>query len=143
MSRTAQGNRIEAGAGEVAGPACRGDGQDHSERAGPEGFRRFAREGSEYGFAFGYGLRGDMGNQRVEARAPLGLIEACHRFRIGRITGQPVDGLGRHGDEPARPQHICGTGQHLWRRGYDLRGHARGHSIAMRAAEPICALPDL
>ena len=44
---------------------------------------------------------GDMDDQRVEARPALGFVDARYGFRVGRVGGEPVDGLGRQ-PRPAR-----------------------------------------
>ena len=40
-------------------------------------------------------------DQRIERGPALGGIEARHRLAVGRIGAEPIDGLGREGDEPA------------------------------------------
>ena len=47
---------------------------------------------------------GDMGDQRVERRPPLGGEEAGDRGRIGGVRPEPVDRLGRKRDQPAGAQ---------------------------------------
>ena len=42
-----------------------------------------------------------MGDQRVEGRPPLGGIEPGHRLALARVGAEPIDGLGREGDQPA------------------------------------------
>ena len=51
---------------------------------------------------------GDMDDQRVEARPAFGRVDARYRFRIGRIGGQAVNGLGRNGDRFARKNQARG-----------------------------------
>ncbi len=48
--------------------------------------------------------RGDIGHmrdQRIEGRPALGLIKPRHRRAIGGVGTEPIDRLGREGDEPA------------------------------------------
>ena len=44
---------------------------------------------------------GDVGDQRIERRPALGVVEARDRRAVGGVGAQPVDGLGRKGDEAA------------------------------------------
>ena len=44
---------------------------------------------------------GHMGDQRIEGRPALGLVEARDRLAVGRVGAEPVDRLGREGDEAA------------------------------------------
>ena len=46
----------------------------------------------------------DMGDQRIEGRPALGLVEPRDRRRIGGVGAEPVDGLGRERDQPALGQ---------------------------------------
>ena len=50
----------------------------------------------------------DVGNQRIERRAAFGLIETSDRLGVGGVGAEPVDGLGREGDEAARGEHARG-----------------------------------
>ena len=50
----------------------------------------------------------DMGDQRIEGRPALGLVEPGDRGRIGGVRAEPVDGLGRERDQPALGQHARG-----------------------------------
>ena len=47
----------------------------------------------------------DMGDQRIEGRPALGLVEPGDRGRIGRIGAEAIDGLGRERDQPAFGQN--------------------------------------
>ncbi len=54
-----------------------------------------------------------MGDQRIEARPPLGRIEPRHCLAIGGVGAEPVDRLGRKGDEQAcgkRLRRLCDGG---------------------------------
>ena len=42
-----------------------------------------------------------MGDQRIECRPALGLVEARDGAAVGGVGAEAVDGLGRKGDEPA------------------------------------------
>jgi hypothetical protein len=42
-----------------------------------------------------------MGDQRIERRPALGLIEPGNRSGVGGIGAEAVDGLGRERDQPA------------------------------------------
>ena len=52
---------------------------------------------------------GHMRDQRIEGRPALGLVEARDRRAVGRVGAEPVDGLGRKGDEAAGGQHARGA----------------------------------
>ena len=54
-----------------------------------------------------------MSDQRIEARPPLGGIDLGDRPVVGRIGAEPIDGLGRKGDEFARPDQAGGAGDLL------------------------------
>jgi hypothetical protein len=45
-----------------------------------------------------------MGDQGIEGRPALGLVEAGDRGRIGGVGAKAVDGLGRKSDQSARSQ---------------------------------------
>ena len=45
---------------------------------------------------------GEVGDQRIEARPPLGGVDRRDRDIGGREPGEPIDRFGRHRDEPAR-----------------------------------------
>jgi hypothetical protein len=49
-----------------------------------------------------------MGDQRVEPRPALGLVEPRHGDRIGGVGGEAVDGFRRQDDEAARGQRLGG-----------------------------------
>ena len=52
--------------------------------------------------------RGDMGDQRIERRAAFGGVEAGDGLAVTRVGAEPVDGLGRKGDQPALRQAAPG-----------------------------------
>ena len=47
-----------------------------------------------------------MGDQRIEGRTTLGLVNCGDRPVRGRVGGETVDRLGRHRHEPARAQNV-------------------------------------
>ena len=53
---------------------------------------------------FGHREIGDVDDQRIEARAALGLVDLEHGVGIGGVGAEAVDGLGREGDELAGAQ---------------------------------------
>ncbi len=105
----AQRDAVEARARQQAHGAAGARRRDDGEGTGPERLRE--REGVriEHGEALrGVGVR-HVRDQRVEARALLGGVDARHR-RVGTgVRAEPVDGLGREGDEPALPQDAGGV----------------------------------
>ena len=83
-------------------------GQHQGQRAGPERRREPLGGGVEARERARGGSVGHVGDQRIERRSALGLIEAGDRLGVGGVGAEPVDGLGREGDEAARGQHARG-----------------------------------
>jgi hypothetical protein len=54
-----------------------------------------------------------MDDQRIEARPALGREDLGYSFVLCRIGAEPIDGLGREGDELAFDQGLGGTGNGL------------------------------
>ena len=81
--------------------------QHEGERPGPECLGEAQRGVVEDGKLLGGGRVRHMGDQRVDRRAFLDRIEPRHRFVVGGIGAEAVDGFGREGDEPARRQHAA------------------------------------
>lgn len=60
-----------------------------------------------------------MGDQRIEARPPLGFEDARHADAVGGVAGEPVDGFRRDGDDIAglkqsqRPLQRLADGKYL------------------------------
>ncbi len=106
MVGDAQSKAGQTRARQIADAATGRNGHDQCQWAGPERLRQLARLGIENPFAFGGSQIRHMGDQRVEMRAPLGLVNFRHRRAGRRICTQPIDRLGREGDEPARAQNI-------------------------------------
>jgi len=50
----------------------------------------------------------DMNDERIEGRAALGSEYTSHRRVICSIRTEPIDGLGRKGNEPPRTQQFSG-----------------------------------
>ncbi len=75
--------------------------------------------GSKTAMRSAMAMIGDMGDQRIEARSALGFEDARDADAVGGIAGQPVDGLGRDGDDIAafkqrqRPLHRLADGKYL------------------------------
>src|SRR6185437_16693954 len=85
----------------------------------------------ENGKIGGLACRGEMADQRVEARPPLGREDRGDGTVVGGVAAQPVDRLGRKGDERAASQQPCRLGDVLGSGGkFDGRqgGSARGGS---------------
>ena len=102
MRRRAQGDGFETGARKQAHSAGRRDRQDQSERPRPEGAGEFFGVGAEDG-VLARGLKVEnMGDERVDRRPLLGGVDRRDRRIRGRVGGQAVNRLGRHGDEAAR-----------------------------------------
>ena len=83
---------------------------------------------------------GHMHDQRIEARPPLGGEDGGHRFAVGGVGAQAIDGLGGEGDQPSAGQQArrfrdaIGIGAANWRgKGF------HPHSLAARNA-PVSAV---
>ena len=50
----------------------------------------------------------DVDDQRVEARPALGREDRGDGMLVGGVGAEPVNGLGRKGDEPPRTQQLRG-----------------------------------
>src|SRR5215471_18883443 len=74
---------------------------------------RLAGGGKARERARGVGV-GDVGDEGIERRAALGVIKACDGLAVGGVGPEPVDGLGRKGDEAApgeRARRACDGGR--------------------------------
>ena len=109
MRGHAQRDRGETGAREFADAGALGQRQHERERAGPERLRQRQRRRIEHALALGGIERGDMRDEGVEGGAALGCIDARDRRRRGRIRAEPIDRLGREGDEAAGAQDVSGA----------------------------------
>ena len=136
MAGHAHGDGVETGGGKFRDRAVRKAGQNQRQRPGPEGGREFfgsiieARERARRGGV------ANMRDQRIERGSALGVVKTRDRRAVGGIGAEPINGLGRKRDEPARGQrarrmlrHGAGRSldrfQHLRRR---LRGHRSSHA---------------
>src|SRR5579875_1133121 len=82
-------------------------------------------------------VKGEMHDQRVEARPLLGGKDPGDGVRVCRIAAQAVDGLGRKGDELPGAQQFGGARDRLRGRGNDAgRAHDR-YLFLSRAARHI------
>ena len=116
MRRDAHGYGVQPGSGEVADRTSIARWGDHGQRPGPE--RCSQSEGAviEIGDAGCRRQVRDMGDQRVEPRAPLGFVERRHGGRIGGVGGQAIDRLGGQDDQAPglqRPRRLGGLVTHL------------------------------
>jgi hypothetical protein len=75
-------------------------------------------------------MAGEMHDQRMIGRPPLGGEDPGDGCRVGRIRPEPVDGLGREGDQFAGAQQRDGTAIVV----VDIRVHSSLMPIAVRAA---------
>ena len=90
-------------------PGC--FGEHERQRPRPERSRQlFGGVGEDAGGARGVDV-GDVGDQRIESRPPLGRIEPRNGLAVTGIGAQPVDRFGRERDQPA--------GRKAARRGFD------------------------
>ena len=93
------------GGGEVGHRAVRRFRQHQRQRARPERLGQRGRSGVKARDLPRGGDIADMGDQRIEGRPALGLVEVGDRGRIGGIGAEAIDGLGRERDQPALGQH--------------------------------------
>ncbi len=106
-------DRIEAGRDKVREATVGPLRHDHGQRTRPEGFRQFYRHRGELGDAVSRLKARDMHDQGIEARAALGAENASDGGPAGRIGGEAVDCLRRHGDKPAGAQRRDRRGKSL------------------------------
>ena len=81
--------------------------QDKRQGARPERIGQSFRGFVEFCEPFGIGQAGNMHNERVEIGSPLRFVNPRDRFSVGGIRAQPIDRLGRKGDQPARGDPRC------------------------------------
>ncbi len=112
---------VEAGGGEIGDRAAVRLGQHQRQRTRPERRRERQRRSVKPGDLPRGGEVPDMGDQGIEGRPALGLVEPGNGGGIGGIGAEPVNGLGRERDEPAIPERTC-----RGRRGSRAGGQNRG-----------------
>ena len=102
MRRHAHGDAVEAGEREIGDAAIRLLRQHQRQRSRPERGRELfgGRRETRRRAARGGDVR-DMRDQRIERRAALGRVEPGDGLAIAGVGAEPVDGLGRKGDETA------------------------------------------
>ena len=123
--------RIEAGRRQ-RGDRARGRlGKDERERPRPKCFGEPRHIGIEARQRLRRFEVADMGDERIERRAALGLIEARDGAPVGRVGAEAVDRLGRKRDEAAGGKHArrvrnrCGIGPCNARRRRGCHGSPR------------------
>ncbi len=87
--------------------------------------------GGQLGMFAGLVRVGDVDDERIEARAPLGGEDRGDGRRVGRVGAEAVHRLGRKGDEAPRAQVLCGGAYCLIRCLDDAHGGPRS-SICVR-----------
>ena len=105
MGGRAHRHRIEARAGQIAHRA--GVKRPEATRVSGPGQKACASRSARSSNApmrRAGGEVGHMGDQRIEARPALGLVDGGHGARVGRVGGQAIDGLGGQDDQPAGAQ---------------------------------------
>ncbi len=123
---------IETGRRQVAHKAFGGLGQNERQRPRPERLGELQRFGVEAGERLRRLEIDDMGDQRIERRPALGLVEPRDSAPVGRIGAQAVDSFGRKrhqaagGEDPRRRGDRSGVRlDHARRR----RGCYRRHRV--------------
>ena len=136
VGRHAQRDAVEARAGEVRHRAAPRRWHHQRQRAGPEG----AGQGQGVAIEAPLLRRGrevrHMGDERVEAGPALGGVDARHGLGGARIGAEPVDGLGREGDEAPRAQQGGSGGDPG-----GIGGEAGCRSFVLRHGATIAASP--
>ncbi len=133
--RHAHRHRIEPGGGKRVNGAVAFQRQDQRQRPRPEARRELSRQGIEGRMPLGHGHVGHMGDQRIEARPALDLVDAGDRLRLGGVGGQAIDGFGRNGDGLAAREHVDCRRNRLVRVAshIDNSGH-RSHLVSVKGA---------
>ena len=101
-------NGVHAGAGQERHRAIRRPGHNQRQGARPEPCCKFHGGLIEHAKPQGIFDRRNMDDQRIELRSLLGRIDSGNRLVIGRITAEPVDGLGRKRHQLAVAQQLSG-----------------------------------
>ena len=110
-ARHAHGERVEPrGHQRMHGIFAR-QRQHQRQRPRPEFLRQLSRNRVDAHQPLRHVEAGDMGDQRVEARPALGLEDARHRFAVGGVGGEPVDGLRRQRHHAAVAKHGKRSGE--------------------------------
>ena len=150
MARNPHRNCIKAGSGKLGDRTSRTPGQHQRQWPGPE------RRGEPFGGPVETGERlrrghvGDVGDERIERGAALGVVKARNGAGIGGIGAEPVDGFGGKGDEAAGREHACRnvgrrpavTGRvRLYHTGCRWRGH-RGYLCLRRRRDAVIRRPS-
>jgi hypothetical protein len=99
-----QGDGIKPGRGDVGQAVALPEGQNDAQRTGPEALRKAAGQRRKHSKALGHGEVGAMDDQRIEARAALGLVDGEHGISIGGVGAQAIDRLGGKSAKLARAQ---------------------------------------
>ncbi len=81
----------------------------------------------------------DMGDQRIEGRPALGLVEPGDRRRVGGIGAEAIDGLGRERDQPALGQAARRRGHGGLAGGQNLRFQVQ-HSLGLTSSIRLLAV---
>ena len=99
MGRRPQRHGRQAGGGEAGDRRSLLEGQDERQRTGPISGGQLPRAFVEGRDFIGLFDIAHMDNERIEARPPLRFIDPRDRFAVGRVGGETIDCLGRHGDD--------------------------------------------
>ena len=127
---------IEAGGRKLGDRAVGEPRQHQGQRSGPERRRQALRRRVEARQRPRRAGIGHMRDQRIERGTALGVVEPRHRFAMGGVGAQAVDGLGRKGDQTAGGQHarrpLHGGGAGVDHLGCRLGGHSAPVLAAVR-----------
>ena len=122
--RHAQRNGVEAGGGKVGHRTAGRARQHQRQRSRPERRRQSLRRAVEHAERARRAHVGDMRDQRIERRPPLGGVEPRHGGTVGGIGTEAVHGLSRKRDQAASGEQS--------RRGGDAVRFAGGDTAAVR-----------
>ena len=137
--------RPDAGLAERATAGLGAARQHLGQRSGPEAGGQRAGLVREDGEAFGGGEVGDMHDERVDGRPPLGGKDPRHRAVAPGVGPQPVDGLGRKGDQLTRAQEARRGAEATLAAGQDdgiPLGHRRSLDRPPRRVNLVGRRPD-
>jgi hypothetical protein len=94
----------------IAHTGTRRGRHDQRQRPRPEALAEHQRGVVEDTFASRRRETGDMRDQRVEAGPAFGGVNSRDRLAARRVGAEPIDGLGREGDELSRCEQLRRAG---------------------------------
>ncbi len=142
MRRHPDRHGIEPGGGKIGHRAVLRARQYQRQRSRPERFGQCCRGRVEAPNPPGSLEVADMGDQRIERRPALGLVEPCDRYWVGGVGAEAIDGLGREPDQATfrqatrRRGHGSLVGGQNWRCQAHIHGNWHPQFGFLRCAKP-------